>query len=71
MLVFDTCIVSPEKHMDGLKSYGKGKENGVRIHYGLAVSADGKYILNLENYFKSNHQDKKYVLKAVKHLSGL
>ena len=30
-----------------------------------------KYITNLENYFKSNHQDKKYVLKAVKHLSGL
>lgn len=50
LLAFDTCIVSPAKHMDGLKSYGKGKENGVRIHYGLAVSADGKYIFGIVSF---------------------
>ena len=41
LLINDTMFVSPakSKSMDGLKDMGKGKGNGIRIHYMIAVDA--------------------------------
>ncbi|MCY4513258.1 MAG: IS4 family transposase, partial [Bdellovibrionales bacterium] len=50
LLLNDSCFVTPRKGMDGLMSRGKGKENCVRTHYGLAVSANGRHIFGIINF---------------------
>ena len=50
LLACDTCFVSPSKKMDGLLTRGKGKDNCVRTHYCLAMSADGKQLFGILDF---------------------
>ena len=50
LLLNDSCFVTPTKNFPGLMTRGKGKDNCVRTHYALAISADGKHIFGILNY---------------------
>ena len=50
LLLNDSCFVTPRKGMVGLMSRGKGKENCVRVHYGLAASANGRHIFGVTTH---------------------
>jgi len=63
LIIFDTTFVTPSRYVDGLMDRGKGKENCIRCHYGLAVSEDGKTIfgiLNLTIMDKADKESGKY-----------
>ena len=50
LLLNDSCFVTPSKHMEGLLNRGKGKENCVRTHFGLAISEDGKHLFGILDF---------------------
>jgi hypothetical protein len=58
LIIFDTTFVTPSRHVDGLMDRGKGKDNCIRCHYGLAVSEDGKTIFGILNFTIMDKFDK-------------
>lgn len=50
LLLNDSCFITPSKKMQGLLDRGKGKENCVRAHYGLAISEDGKHLFGILDF---------------------
>ncbi len=59
LIIFDSTFVTPSRYVEGLMDRGKGKENCIRCHYGLAISDDGKTLFGILNLTIFDNFDKK------------